>query len=50
MNKRRLAIVLSGALALVVSVGVISGAFAAETDSVVLAPGAPGVDYSNQSF
>lgn len=49
MNKRRLAIVLSGALALV-SVGVISGAFAAETDSVVLAPGAPGVDYSSQSF
>lgn len=49
MNKRRLAIVLSGSLALV-SVGVISEAFAAETDSVVLAPGAPGVNYSNQSF
>lgn len=49
MNKRRLVIILSGALALV-SVGLILGAFSAETDSVVLAPGAPGVDYSNQSF
>lgn len=49
MNKRRLAIILGGALALV-SVGVISGALADEPASSVIAPGAPGVDYSDQSF
>jgi hypothetical protein len=50
MNKKSLALVLGGALALV-SVGVITGVTASEPDSKILAPGAPGVDYSNtQSF
>lgn len=49
MNKRRLAIILSGAL-LLVSAGVITGALTEEPASSVLAPGAPGVDYSNQNF
>lgn len=49
MNKRRLAIILGGALVLV-SAGVITGALAEEPASSVIAPGAPGVDYSNQSF
>lgn len=49
MNKRRLAIIFSGAL-LLVPAGVITGALAEEPPSSVLAPGAPGVDYSNQNF
>ena len=49
MNKRRLVLILSGAL-LLVSAGVVTGALTEEPASSVLAPGAPGVDYSNQSF